>query len=94
MYMKIGHKRGGFRIPIGIKRPANLLTIGRKAAKFADVGLRKTINTMNTLTPIALAAGAATGMGTGAAGAMVGAKTLAQELRQGVTRPLRSALGD
>ena len=94
MRVKIGFKRGGFRIPLGIKRPADLLTIGKKAAKFADVGLRKGINTINTLAPIALAAGAATGYGTGAAGAMIGAKTLAQELRQDVSKPMRDALGN
>lgn len=94
MRAKIGFKRGGFRIPLGIKRPADVLTLGKKATKFADVGLRKTINTINTLTPIALAAGAATGMGTGAAGAMVGAKTFAQELRQDVAKPMRDALGN
>ena len=90
----MGHKRGGLRIPIGIKRPANLHTIGKKAACFADVGLRKATNTFQQATPIALLAGTAAGIGPTAAGVTALGAAATGVSRKFVTQPLRKALGD
>ena len=87
-------KRGGLRIPIGVKRPNySVQSIGRKAVRAADVGWRKTTNTLQDAIPVAMLAGA-DGLGpTPAYAASLGAAATGVT-RKFVTQPLRRALGD
>ena len=92
---RMGMKRGGLRIPIGVKRPAHSMhTVGKKAVRLSDVGLRKATNNFQKATPIALVGGTAAGIGPTAAGVTALGAATTGLLRAGMTKPLRRALGD
>ena len=91
----IGRKRGGLRIPIGVKRPNHSIQpIAKKAVQMSDIGLRKATNTFQKATPIALVGGTAAGIGPTAAGVTALGAASTGLLRAGMTKPLRRALGD